>query len=80
MNNYVLSPMTGFTFDNSKLTTEIAQVNAVMGAIYPPLRNGTFPNPRQKVEEANAQLKKIGLEKIREELTKQLQAFFAAKK
>jgi len=67
----------GFSYDSSKVKTEIANVNNVMDQYRPGLDTGSL-DPDKYLPEFNAKLKAAGLDKIIAEKQKQLDAWFAA--
>lgn len=75
----VRSSLTGLKLDTSSLTTEIAQINAVFEE-YKALNLGTYSDVDKTYKEYMAKLKTAGLEKVRTELQKQVDEFFASKK
>lgn len=66
-----VSPLTGFHFNDSELSTEVAAVNAVKGEYAVPLETGTV-DPNVALPEFQEALKKAGYDKIQAELGKQL--------
>ena len=75
----VRSSFTGFALDTSKITTEIAQMNTVFEE-FKGLNLGTYSDVDKTYEEYMAKLKTAGLEKIREEIQRQVDEFFKNKK
>lgn len=71
-----VSPLTGFTFDDSALSTEVAAVNAVNSEYKIPLESGTS-NPAIGLPKYLDALKKAGQDKIDAERAKQLAAWVA---
>lgn len=67
----------GFSYDSSKVKTEIANVNNVIDQYRPGLDTGSL-DPDKYLPEFNAKLKAAGLDKIISEKQKQLDAWFAA--
>ncbi|MDQ8734271.1 ABC transporter substrate-binding protein [Paenibacillus sp. LHD-38] len=67
----------GFSYDSSKVKTEIANVNNVIDQYRPGLDTGSL-DPDKYLPEFNAKLKAAGLDKIIAEKQKQLDAWFAA--
>jgi putative aldouronate transport system substrate-binding protein len=77
---FYLSPLTGFTFNSESVKTEIAKVAPILTTNLQPVRWGMVDNFDQTLKKANDKAKGMGLEKIRDELKKQLQAFLDTKK
>lgn len=74
---YKLVPVTGFTFDSTNVETEVATLNA----LYADFKGawGAYGNDvTAKMQELNKNAKDAGLEKVREELKTQLQAYLDA--
>lgn len=69
----------GFDFNESSVKSYIAQCNAVMGE-YKSLSNGSIANWEEKEEEYNQRLNTAGQQKIRDELQKQFDEWYANKK
>lgn len=71
------SPLLGFVFDTTPVQSEIAQVNAVRGE-YSALGNGTR-DYHEFLDEYKSRLKAAGIEKIRDEVQKQLDEYAKTK-
>jgi len=77
--SFIYSELAGFTFDNSSLKTEIASTDALYQSIYKPLQHGIVANPAETLKKNNADSSKVGLNTIRAEVKKQVQAFLDKK-
>ncbi|CAK4843182.1 unnamed protein product [Aphanomyces euteiches] len=66
-----VSPLTGFTFNDSALSTESAAVNAVKGEYLVALQTGTV-DPNVVLPKYLSALQKAGMDKIQAEQAKQL--------
>lgn len=75
----VLSPLAGFTADFEAVRTEKAGYDSIYKKIEVGIMNGAYQDPVAILEKVNSDARKAGLEKIREELKKQVQAFLDAK-
>ncbi|MBD0384502.1 ABC transporter substrate-binding protein [Paenibacillus sedimenti] len=71
--------LAGFTFDQEPVKSEIAKCNTVMDKYLPFLLSG-FGDVNENLSKMNADLKAAGVDKIKEELKKQINAFLAQKK
>ena len=76
----VVSPAMGFRFDNSAVTTELDQINAVVTEYFDTLRFGAKGADwegyyNEFVEKMNA----AGVEKVQNEIQTQFDAFLASK-
>jgi ABC-type glycerol-3-phosphate transport system substrate-binding protein len=76
---YALHPLTGFDFDMQPVESEKAKVDAIFGEIYLGIVNGAFEDPIAVTEKTNKAARGAGLEEMRAELLRQLQAFLDAK-
>lgn len=74
--SYIKSPMGGFNFNPDPVKNEIAKVSPVMTDIVTPIANGIFDDPVAVQKQAAAKARTLGLDKIQDELKKQLEAFF----
>lgn len=75
---YYRLPLAGFHFDPSPVKTEIAKVQPVSDQMAQVFRNGLDPKWRSTAAKTNLKLRSLGLEKIRSELIKQIQAYLDA--
>ncbi|AEI42395.1 ABC transporter substrate-binding protein [Paenibacillus mucilaginosus] len=71
--------LAGFTFDQEPVKSEIAKCNTVMDKYMPFLLSG-FGDVNENLSKMNADLKASGVDKIKAELTNQINAFLAQKK
>ncbi|MGN0243155.1 MAG: extracellular solute-binding protein [Lachnospiraceae bacterium] len=75
---YVKNLLAGFAFDQEPVTTEMAQISAILSEVDTPLAHGALDNPIQVKQENTAKcFAKGGLEKVREELKNQINTFLA---
>lgn len=70
--------LAGFLFDQEPVKNEIAKSNTVIANYLPLLMSG-FDDVNENLSKMNADLKSAGVEKIKDELEKQINAFLAAK-
>lgn len=76
---YTLSPLSGFYFDTTKIKTEVAAVKAVFSAAK--FAYGAYGDKTiEMAKKFNADARAAGLDTIRAELIKQVQAFLDSKK
>lgn len=76
-NNAKVSPILGFFFDNSNVQTEIANIQNVTTQYNATLLTGSLDNPDKVLQEMNSKLEKAGINKVKEELQKQIDAWKA---
>ena len=77
---YYKSNLAGFSFDQTPVKNEIAKISPVWNDSLKLLSNGIVDkNVDEDITKMYAKEKEMGLETIRAELKKQLEAFFAAK-
>lgn len=76
---YQLSPFAGFAFDMSSVETQVANVSALSNELQLTLSMYGADEAVQKIDAWHAEAEKVGLEEIRQELIRQLQAFLDAK-
>jgi len=69
-----VSPVTGFTFDQSSIKTEMANCSAVMTEMIPALSNGSV-DPATALPEFLARLKTAGVDKVIAEKQAQFDAW-----
>lgn len=72
---YYKLPLSGFVFNTEPVKTEIAKIQPKAATLDPIIKNGLDANWRESAAGMNKELRNLGLEKIREELVKQAQAF-----
>lgn len=75
---YYRLPLAGFRFNPSPVKTEIAKVQSVSAQMAQVFRNGLDPEWRSTAARTNLKLRSLGLENIRSELIKQIQAYLDA--
>lgn len=73
------SVLVGFSFSNENVKTEYASVMNITAQYLPQLFTGTAPNVDQTVEEMNKKLYDAGLQKIIDEMQKQVNEWAAGK-
>lgn len=73
--SYSKIPFAGFTFDPSNVKTQIAQLDSLEKGQESALITGSFPDPAAQLAKFNASAEKAGLEDVRNEIQKQLQAY-----
>lgn len=76
--NATPSPILGFTFDGSTVETEIASVTAVIQEFGDPMGSGLI-DIDEGIARLNEELQAAGIEKIREEMQRQIDEWKAAK-
>ena len=76
---YSKNVLAGFTFDQEPVKNEIAKCNTVTAKYLPMLLSG-FGDVNDNLSKMNADLKDSGVDKIKEELKNQINAFLAQKK
>jgi putative aldouronate transport system substrate-binding protein len=79
VSTYKLSPLAGFAFNSSEVETEIANVTALSNELQLTISKYSSDEAVAKINAWHAEAAKVGLEKIRAELIKQVQAFLDAK-
>ena len=68
-----------FTFDSSKVTTQVAGVEANIATYYNPLINGLVDDVDATIDAFRESLKQAGFEQILEELNRQAEEFVQSK-
>jgi putative aldouronate transport system substrate-binding protein len=76
---FYADPLAGFTFDNSKIKTETARVQAITDEITNPLLHGILANPTGVRRKNTAKCRQNGLNAIQDELVKQLNEYLSKK-
>jgi putative aldouronate transport system substrate-binding protein len=71
--------LAGFTFDQNPVKIEVAKCNYISEQYLLPLACGLFDNPDLKLKELNDQLTNSGVDKIKQELKKQINEFLLKK-
>ena len=77
-NNYYQVPLAGFIFDTKPVATEIAQIKPKLQETADILMTGLEPKWKELAQKANKQWRDMGLEKVRAEVIKQVQAYLDA--
>jgi putative aldouronate transport system substrate-binding protein len=77
-NSYYQVPLAGFIFDTKPVATEIAQIKPKLQEAADILMTGLEPNWKELTQKANKQWRDLGLEKVRAEVIKQVQAYLDA--
>ena len=72
---YEDSPLTGFVYNSSRVKTELVAVNQEYSKIWFQLFHGTLDDVEQALDVYYQNARKVGLEKIREDLIRQVQDF-----
>lgn len=75
---YYSLPLSGFTFNTESVKSEIAKVQPKFDDFNKIVLAGVEPNWKEKAATVNKELRSLGLEKIRAELLKQVQAYLDA--
>lgn len=72
---YVKNPLSGFNFKQDAVKTEIAKMTPVFENVDMQTAHGMMGNPKAEWEKANEEARKQGMDKIRDELIRQVQEF-----
>lgn len=75
----VYPALAGFVVDDSEISAEIAALTNIVDEYKRPLDLGTV-DPEKALPELKQKLKEAGIEKVQEELNKQIDAYWAAQK
>ncbi|MDR0709010.1 MAG: ABC transporter substrate-binding protein [Spirochaetaceae bacterium] len=76
---YRLSPMAGFAFNPAHVQTEVANVSALSNELQLTISKYDTAGAVRRINNWHAEASKVGLEKIRAEIIKQVQDFLDAK-
>lgn len=76
----VKSNLVGFIPDSSTITSEAAQVSSIRQEYAPALISGVQPDYKAKYDEFMKKLEQAGIDKVKKELQKQVDAFLKSKK
>jgi hypothetical protein len=79
VDTYQLSPLSGFAFDKSSVETEIANVSALSNELQLTVSKYEANEAVAKINAWHTEAARVGLEKIRAELIRQVQAFLNVK-
>jgi putative aldouronate transport system substrate-binding protein len=77
---YYLSPLAGFTLNVDSIKTELAKVAPALTTNLAPVRWGMLENVDSEIQKAHAEAISLGLETIRDAVSKQIAAFLATKR
>ncbi len=80
VDSYYQTPLAGFTFNSEPVKSEIAKVTPVMDQIGQVYASGAIEDAFVKAHELNGKAVKLGLNKIREEALKQINAYLTEQK
>ena len=70
-------PYDGFNFDATKVTTQVAAVEAAVGTYYNPLINGLVDDVDSSIEQLKKALENAGINQILDELNRQAEEYIA---
>ncbi|XEC95839.1 extracellular solute-binding protein [Paenibacillus tarimensis] len=77
-NSYYQVPLSGFVFDTKPVATEIAKIIPKLNQATDILMTGLEPEWKEFAQKSNKEWRDLGLEKVREEVLKQVQAYLDA--
>jgi ABC-type glycerol-3-phosphate transport system substrate-binding protein len=77
-NSYYQVPLAGFIFDTKPVATEIAKIKPKLDQVSGILMTGLDPNWKELAQKANKDWRDAGLETVRAEVIKQVQAYLDA--
>jgi putative aldouronate transport system substrate-binding protein len=77
--NNISNPLDGFSFNTEAVTTEVAQIQQIYDAANKMLDVGLAGNSKTVVDKLLADLNRAGLQKVKTEYQKQVDAFIASK-
>jgi putative aldouronate transport system substrate-binding protein len=72
---YYYPPLAGFTFDNTNVKAEFANISSKYEPFSQMLKLGQYKDWTAEAIKMNGELKALGLDKIREEIRKQVQSY-----
>lgn len=78
INSYYQIPLSGFIFDTTPVATELGKINPKIGQTSDILMTGMEPDWKEFAEKANKEWRDLGLETVRAEVIKQVQAYLDA--
>jgi putative aldouronate transport system substrate-binding protein len=78
--NNISNPLDGFSFNTESVTTEVAQIQQIYDAANKMLDVGLAGNADAAVDKLIADLNRAGLQKVKTEYQKQVDAFIAGRK
>lgn len=76
--SYYQVPLAGFVFDTSPVATDIAKIKPKLDPTADILMTGLEPNWKELAQKSNKEWRDLGLDKIRAEVIKQVQAYLDA--
>ena len=76
---YLATPLAGFVFDTSSVTTEVATASNVATKVTNPLAHGILDDPIKEKQKNTAECRKKGLTVVEEELVRQANEYLASK-
>lgn len=79
LDNYTISPITGFTFNSDAVKTEITQCGAILGEILTPVNHGILENPYELFQKTTVELRKNNVQVAIDEYVRQLNEFLQSK-
>lgn len=75
-NSYSTIPIAGWSLDTSRISIELAQLNALYQEYAPALSHGLYgPDTQEKIAELHARSLPLGLETVRKEIATQVQYY-----
>ena len=77
-NSYYQIPLSGFIFDTKPVATEIGKIMPKLQPASDILMNGLDPKWLELAQKTNNEMRDLGLEKVRAEIIKQVQAYLDA--
>jgi hypothetical protein len=77
-NSYYQVPLSGFIFNTKPVATELGKINPKLGQASDILMTGLDPNWKALAQKANKDWRDMGLETVRAEVIKQVQAYLDA--
>jgi len=80
IDNFYISPVTGFQFNSDPVKTEITQCGSILSEILVPLAHGIYDNPYNYMAQATKKMYDSGLQTALDEYVRQLNEFLANKK
>ena len=75
----IVSPLEGFSFDATNVTTEVAQRNQIFGDANKLLKVGLAVDADEAIEKLKSDSESAGFDAVLEEFQKQIDEFLAAK-
>ncbi len=77
--NYIASPLAGFTFDSTPVTTEVAKASNVATKVANPLAHGILDDPIEEKRKNTAECRSKGMNVVQDELVRQVNEYLANK-